>query len=158
MESRWIFHSFFVDDIVFAYWEHEVISTSLVSPLGSRPDNYTAIAVTVTPVLKVPQIVPSSLTFARTPSTVPLRSGARLIGHHTHAHTEGGSLLPPPPGLPTTHTERPRIPISACATPPTEHIGLAEYSRSFQFFRQVREPPPITRRHHTQGSWNFNSR
>lgn len=48
------FHSFFVDDIVFAYWEHKVISTSLVSLLGSRPDNYIAIAVIFTSVLKVP--------------------------------------------------------------------------------------------------------
>lgn len=29
----------FVDDTVFAYWEHEVISTLLVSLLGSGPDN-----------------------------------------------------------------------------------------------------------------------
>lgn len=49
------FSLLFVDDIVFAYWEHEVISTSLVSLLGSGPDNY-AVAITATfnSVLKVP--------------------------------------------------------------------------------------------------------
>lgn len=49
------FSLLFVDDIVFAYWEHEVISTSLVSLLGSGPDNYAvAITATFTSVLKVP--------------------------------------------------------------------------------------------------------
>lgn len=84
--------------------------------------------------------------FTRTPTTVSMRQGPRLIGRHTHTHTHrrGGSLFANYHRAYPPHTHKPWIPISACALqwpPPTERTGLAEYSRSFQFFRQVREPP-----------------
>ena len=103
--GRWILHSFFVDDIVFAYWEREVISTSLVSLLDPAPirRHHTHIHFKAS--------INCLFLFLFTPTTVPRRHCARLIAHHTHTHTlrgRGGggvSLSPPPPlGLPTTHT------------------------------------------------------
>lgn len=92
-----------------------------------------------------------SLPFSRAPPSAPVRRGARLIGHHTHTDGGGGgggvSLLPPPPPGLTHHTHTLTLNTNLCipprfkSPPPTVHTGLAEYSRSFQFFRRVCEPP-----------------
>lgn len=135
---------------MFAYWEHEVISTSLVSLLGSGPNNCAAIAVLFTSVLKVQQIVsfPLSLMFTRTPTTVPMRHG-RSAHWPPHTRTPSGGGLSRhhrwayPPHTPDPEYQSRRVhPLpTTTSPPPAERAGLAEYSRSFQFFRQVCEPP-----------------
>lgn len=83
--------SSFVDDIVFAYWDRKVTSTSLVSLLGSGPDNHTAITVLFTLVLTVPQIisfpVPSRV---RSHSVYHSRKVRRSAHWLPHAHSLGG--------------------------------------------------------------------
>lgn len=133
---------------MFAYWDHEVTSTLLVSRLGSMPENYihfgskgsiNCLFFFLAYILfLLPQLFPRDKVLGSLATThmggwgVSLATTAGFT-HHTHTH-----IHPSPP--------------------PAERTGLAEYSKSFQFFRQVCEPPPIMQRHRTQGSQNFDRR
>lgn len=90
--------SSFVDHTVFAYWDREVTSTSLVSLLGSGPDNHTAITVLFTLVLTAPQIisfpVPSRVRSYPVYHSRKVRRSARGL---PHALSGRGSVPPPPP-------------------------------------------------------------
>lgn len=81
--------SSFVDDSVFAYWDREVISTSLVSLLGSGPDNHTGISALFPLVLTVLQIISFAVPPRVHSHSVYCSRKARLIGCHTHTLREG---------------------------------------------------------------------
>lgn len=88
-----------VDDIVFAYRDREVVSTSLVSLLGSGPDNHTSITARFTLVLTVLQIisfpVPSRV---RSPSVYCSHKARRSAHWLPHTLSGRGSVMPPPLG------------------------------------------------------------
>lgn len=131
---------------MFAYWEHEVTSTLLVSRLGSMPENYihfgsiNCLFFFLAYILfLLPQLFPRDKVLGSL-ATTHMGGWGGLSCHHRWVYP------------PHTHTHIHPSP------PPAERTGLAEYSKSFQFFRQVCEPPPIMQRHRTQGSQNFDRR
>lgn len=157
IKSRRMLRSLFADDIVITCRECEVISMSLIS-LRLDPGQITTPSSQFYPLLFQRY---RKMSFSR---LSPLFLWGTAVGSlDTMERTRGGGSLAATAGLTQhTHTHARTLNTNLCGCSPSplpaERTGLAEYSRGFQFFRQVCEPPPIMRRHHTRGSKNFNSR